>query len=217
MASVSSPTGSSTLSVGNTLITNSRTGLAFQSSTAGSNILDNVQFVRNGTGLSVTGTSAATPATMTVQNSVVVFNDTTGILSAGYSVVKVAKSTVVNNGVGLQAQNAGALLEVSGSTVSGNSTGWAVANGGWLYSSGSNSITGNTTNNSALPTTATPPAPPPPPVPPPTPAPSSCQCQCCWPSIRDRRGEQPIANVLHQSDRYCVRSTRTGHRQARNI
>lgn len=159
------PTGSSTLSVSSTLITNNAMGVAFQSSTSGNNTLDNVQLVGNGTALWVLGTNTATPATLTLQNSVVANSANIGVLSGGNSVVNVMNSTLVYNGVGLQAQNAGALIRVSGSTVTGNATGWMAANGGSVYSAGANSIGGNSTGNSPLPTSAPPPPPPPPPPP----------------------------------------------------
>src|SRR5262249_29933065 len=105
--------GSSNLSVGSSLISNNAaTGIMLQNMGSGSavGILSDVQVVNNGTGISALGTSSAATASLTVQNSVVVSNPTVGILSAGYSTVTVVNSTVANNGVGFQAQNAGALL-----------------------------------------------------------------------------------------------------------
>jgi hypothetical protein len=151
------PTGSSTLLVGNTLISNNSTGINFLNAAAGSGVLNDVQVVNNGTGVVALGTSSTTPATLTVQNSVVAGNSTVGILSGGSSSVWVANSTAANNSVGVEAQNAGALLQVAGSTVTGNATGWLAANGGQVISSSTNSIGGNVSGNSAPPTAIAPP------------------------------------------------------------
>lgn len=156
------PAGSSTLSIVDTLVTNNTEGVALQSSTSDGSVLSSVQLVGNGTALSVIGTNGATPATLTIQNSVVANNLTMGVLSRGNSIVKVTNTTLAYNGVGLQAQNAGAVTQVSGSNVSGNATGWIATNGGWVYSGGSNGMGSNTAGNSPLPTTSTAPPPAPP-------------------------------------------------------
>jgi hypothetical protein len=122
-------------------------GIMFQNSAASTGVLNDVQLVNNGNGIVALGTSSTGPATVTVQNSMVANNGTVGILSNGFSAIRVANSTIAN----------------SGSTVTGNGTGWLVANGGQLYSTSKNSIFGNTSGNTA-PQTAPAPAPPPPPI-----------------------------------------------------
>src|SRR5262249_43747519 len=94
-------TGSSNISVGNTRVSNNAHGIMLQNMGPGIavGILNDVQVVNNGTGISALGTSSAASANLTVQNSVVVSNPTVGILSAGYSTVTVVNSTVANNGV----------------------------------------------------------------------------------------------------------------------
>src|SRR5262249_35688051 len=72
-------------------------------------------------------------------------------------------SIIVNNGVGLQAQNTTAPLRVSRSNVTGNATGWLSTSGGQVHSA-----TGNTAGNTA-PRTGLAPAPAPTPTPTPTP------------------------------------------------
>jgi hypothetical protein len=138
------PSGSSALIVSGTLIHNNTIGITFQTSVASTGVLSDVQLFANGTGIVGVGTSAA-PAILAVQDSFIASNSSVGILSNGYSTISVAMSTIANNGVGLQAQNAGALLRVSGSSFGGTGTAWLVANGGNVVSSGSNSVSTNVT------------------------------------------------------------------------
>jgi hypothetical protein len=96
-------------------------------------VLSDVQLFANGTGIVGAGTNAA-PAILAVQGSLIASNSSVGILSNGYSSISVAISTIANNGIGLQAQNAGALLQVFDSSVGGSGTAWLAANGGNVVS-----------------------------------------------------------------------------------
>jgi Concanavalin A-like lectin/glucanases superfamily/Family of unknown function (DUF6067) len=146
------PSGSSALSIATTVITNDATGVLFRNSAGSTGVLSDVQLVNNGTGISAAGTSSTAPATVTIQNTLVSANSTVGIPSAGNSNFAVTNSIIVNNGVGLQAQNTTALPRVSQSTVTGNVSGWLSTIGGHLYSATTNSISGNTAGNTAPPT-----------------------------------------------------------------
>jgi Periplasmic copper-binding protein (NosD) len=155
-------TNPSNLSVEGTLIAGNGTGIVFQSSAAGIGALNDVQVVNNGSGIVARGASSSAIARMSVQNSIVANNDTVGLLSAGFSTISVAFTTIANNGVGVEAQTSSGLLQVSQSTVFGNATGWKVTNGGQVISSANNAFGGNISGGSAPPTTvAATPTPPP--------------------------------------------------------
>ena len=133
------------------LVSNNSTGFRFQNSAINTGVLNDVQLVNNGTGMVALGTSSTGPATVTIQNGVVVNNGTVGIVSGGFSAVMVGNSTIANNGIGLEAQSIGAVLRASESAVTGNATGWLAVNGGQVISSGNNGIGGNVTGNAAPP------------------------------------------------------------------
>jgi hypothetical protein len=162
------PSGSGTLSVLSTLVSNNGTGILVQGAAGNAGFLNDVQLINNGTGLDAVGTNSTSPVNVTLQNSLVANSSGVGVLSGGSSNVWVSNSTIVNNGTGLEAQSSGALLSVTGSTATGNGTGWATANSGQVFSSGLNSINGNKTGNSSPPSSISPSPPPPPPPPPPT-------------------------------------------------
>src|SRR6516164_300417 len=134
------PSGSSALSVGSTLVSNNATGIMFQGATGSVGTLNEVQLINNGTGLDAVGTSSTSPVGVMLQNSLVANSSGIGVLSGGFSNVRVSNSTIVNNGTGLEAQNSGATLSVTGSTVTGNNTGWTTANGGQVVSPSSSNL-----------------------------------------------------------------------------
>jgi hypothetical protein len=136
------PSGSSALTVSRTLIHNNTIGIRFQVSAASTGAVNDVQFFANGTGMVGVGTRA-TPAIIAVQNSLVANHSNVGILSNGFSTISVATSTIANNGVGLEAQNAGALLQVFHSSIGGTGAAWLAANGGNIAMSGTNSVSTN--------------------------------------------------------------------------
>jgi hypothetical protein len=108
--------------IATTAITNNATGVLFRYSASSTGVLSDVHLVNNGTGISAAGASSTAPAIMTIQNTPVSPNTTIGVLSSGNSNFAVGNSIIVNNRVGLQAQNATSLLRVSQSTVTGNAT-----------------------------------------------------------------------------------------------
>jgi Right handed beta helix region len=132
------PSGSSALTISGTLIHSNTIGIRFQTSATNTGVLNDVQLFANDTGIVGMGTSAV-PAIIAVEDSLIASNSSVGILSNGYSTISVTVSTIANNGIGLQAQNAGALLQVSGSSIGGAGAAWLAANGGNVISSGSNS------------------------------------------------------------------------------
>src|ERR1051325_9841096 len=145
-------------SIKNTSIFNNTVALGVQTSATSLGTLSGVQLVNNGTGLSAAGGSSSSQANLTVQDSIVANNDTTGVLAGNFSIVTVANSMVANNGVGLQAMGSG-LLWASRSTLTGNATGWTTANGGQVLSTGNNAIGGNLSGNTAPPTSPAAPTP----------------------------------------------------------
>lgn len=147
------PTGASSLSATNTLLTNNATAVSFLSVAASTGALADVQLVNNGIGFVAQGESSARQAVVTLQNCVVANNSSVGIRAASYSSVTASNCTITNNEIGLEAQSTSALLQISGSSVTGNGIGWQVAGGGQIISSSNNSIGGNTSGNAAPPTT----------------------------------------------------------------
>src|SRR5262249_11589094 len=124
----------SALFVRKTLFSNNSTGIMFQNSQASTGLLND---------------DPLGSAEVTVQNSVVANNGTIGVLSGRFSAVRLATSTIANNGLGIWAQRTSAVRQVFQSTVNGNGTGWLVADGGKVHSSRKNSIDANTSSNTA--------------------------------------------------------------------
>jgi len=157
------PATSSALSVSESLVsdnTSTATGILFSNMGSGSVVatLSRTEVVNSGTGIAVQGSASSGSTSATIDSSVVANNSVVGILANGPTApvfVMVSNSVVVNNGIGVEAQNPNATVQIAQSSINGNTTGLLAVNNGHFVSSsgnsggnGGNSISGNTNGNS---------------------------------------------------------------------
>jgi hypothetical protein len=114
--------------------------------------LDRVSLTKNGLhGLSVNTSVDSPNAKATVRESVADGNSGSGIrLAAIGGTIKamIDHTTLVNNAIGLEVENAGATARIADSTVTGNGTGLKSGGSGHVVSFGTNKVSGNTTDGS---------------------------------------------------------------------
>jgi hypothetical protein len=152
------PAASSDLSVSNTVISNSFTGIYIGPSGTGTlaSILDRVTMANSSTDglLVVLGTNSAT-VNVTVSDSVSANNGAYGIVAntnsgGGVISVMVRNCSIVNNVTGgLIASNPSATIRITRSTITGNGAGWTAASSGVVSTFGDNDIFGNGSANNA--------------------------------------------------------------------
>jgi Right handed beta helix region len=144
------PTGSSNLSMSNTLVAdNGGSGIVVSpGSTSVQAALTGVEAYNNSIhGVRVVGTSSTGTINTTVADSVAANNGQHGFSafsSSGQATnLMVDRSVAANNAVGVSANGAVVTLRVGQSTITGNATSWSVANSAILRSYADNNIDGN--------------------------------------------------------------------------
>src|SRR5262245_7163874 len=142
------PSGTGTIFVSDTAISNNGTGIAVGSNgSAVSGALTRITASGNGVGILTSGANANVTITDTVAG-----NNNYGI-GASSSAVMVQNSTVSNNAVGIAADQA-AIVRVGQSTITANNTGWQSTNNGQVQSYGTNNVTGNSSDGAITSTVA---------------------------------------------------------------
>ncbi|MEA2989846.1 MAG: hypothetical protein QOG83_2557 [Alphaproteobacteria bacterium] len=154
------PNASSGLLVSNTLVAdNAGNGILILPSGSGTvtAVFNRVEMNNNGAdGIFVFGGLNTGAINVTVADSVAARNNSAGfaVLSntlQAPTTLSLFHSVSANNGVGIQADGAGAKLRVAQSMVTGNATnGWIASGGGLLQSYGDNYIDGNGSNTGVL-------------------------------------------------------------------
>jgi hypothetical protein len=153
------PSASSNLTVSNTLVADTDTGISVFPSGSGTvtALFNRVEVVNNGNNaITVGGTNSTGTIEATASDSVAAGNAGVGFTaftSAGHAstTFMLFHSVAANNDGGLFAQG-GAILRTARSMVTGNSLGWTADTGGSVQSYGDNYIDGNFSGETAPPT-----------------------------------------------------------------
>ena len=161
------PNNAASLFVSDTVVSNNGTGTAgggifIQPTGSGavSASIVRVNAVENVVGIRADGTNSTGTISVSVLDSAASANAAAGMAvftpSDAKITMEINHSVSANNGIGLNANGAGAILRIGYSTVTGNATGITISNGAKMRSLGTNLIDDNTIPGPAL--TVTPPS-----------------------------------------------------------
>ena len=157
------PNGQSKLFVDNTIISENGVGVTGggiiikpTGSGSAAAYLTKVRSENNVLGIRADGTGSSGGINVSIADSAATGNTFGGITSftpagGAATTVIIMKTTVANNGTGLNANGVGATLRIGSSIVAGNSTGDAIQNGATMTSYGNNQINNNTIGGAAIP------------------------------------------------------------------
>ena len=138
-----SPTGQSTLTLSDSLLTNNGSQAVMVTSSGSGLVSGSIYRVRasgNGVGIFASGANVK----LTV-SEIDAGTNTYGIGAAAAASIMVRNSTIGNNSVGVAADQS-AIVRVGQSAVTANVTGWQTTNGGQIESYGNNNVNGNTSD-----------------------------------------------------------------------